>query len=73
MSFTVSIDHCNRRIVARWGSTASADVFAGYLRTARGDPTVRGYDELMDLTALQDVQVSSQDAGALLCLGGYGR
>jgi hypothetical protein len=61
VSIDYRIDHARRLVVARLvGAVTDADLF-GYQREVWSRPDVGGYDELIDLTATQEIVRPTQD------------
>jgi hypothetical protein len=61
MPIDYSIDHARRVVIARGsGVFSDADVF-GYQREVWSRPDVAGYDELVDMTDVQEVALPSAE------------
>ena len=59
MPIEVRIDHARKLVMARVHGTMSDEETFGYQRGVWSDPEVAGYDELVDMTAVGEIQLPS--------------
>jgi hypothetical protein len=55
----VRIDHARKLVVVRVHGVMSDEETFGYQRGVWSDPAVAGYDELVDMTAVEEIQLPS--------------
>src|SRR5262245_59518643 len=59
MPIRTSVDHARRLVVARASGLLIDEEVFGYQRDVWSRPDVAGYDELVDMTAVQDIALPS--------------
>lgn len=63
--YTVSIDEPKRRVVTTWGPQVGDASLMRYQETVWRDPDVRGFDEVIDFRALEQIEVTTDGLAAV--------
>jgi len=65
MAYSITVDKERRRIATVWGGVVTDETLLEYQKSVWTDPTVRGFDELIDFRGVADIQVSSNGLRAV--------
>jgi len=66
--YALHIDAKCRRVVTTWGPTVTDGALMDYQREVWRDPAVRGFDELIDFRAVENIDVSTAGLEAVAAL-----
>ena len=61
MPIAVHIDHARRLVIAQASGVMSDEEVFGYQREIFSNPAVAGYDELVDMTLVEEIQLPSHE------------
>ena len=59
MSYSVVIDEERKRVVTKWGGSATDEGLMAYQKSVWSDPAVQSFDEVIDFRATTDISVTS--------------
>ena len=63
--YDITVDHERRRVVTTWGPIVSDASLLAYQKTVWKDPRVHGFDEMIDFSGLQEIEVTTEGLEAV--------